>query len=104
LPARIAVPKSSNPQRVVGKNFFRDVARCTSVKAIEGRCTISSHRVKQSALRSRTSFPFRTARAMSTCGLFDVPAAQRFIIVIERQHALAAPALDAGYPEIGTPA
>jgi photoactive yellow protein len=49
-----------SPERVVGKNFFRDVAPCTSVKEFVGR--FEALRTKGENGRSKMRFVFKFAR------------------------------------------
>jgi photoactive yellow protein len=49
-----------SPEKVVGKNFFRDVAPCTSVKEFVGR--FETLRAKGENGRAKTRFVFKFAR------------------------------------------
>ena len=72
------------PERVIGRNFFRDIAPCTAVKEFEGRMR-EFMRSKQKVSESFDYFfPFAHAPVDVTITFLKLPDRKSILIAIER--------------------
>ena len=73
-----------DPERVIGRNFFRDIAPCTAVKEFEGRMR-EFMRSKQKVSESFDYFfPFAHAPVDVTITFLKLPDRKSILIAIER--------------------
>lgn len=67
---------------VVGRNFFQDVAPCTSVKEFEGRFRRMAEENVAEVARFRYVFRFKGGQRLVQVSMTWVPAEQRGIIIV----------------------
>lgn len=74
-----------NPERVLGKNFFREVAPCTQVKEFEGRFRdFASGEIADPALSFEFVFSFRHGAQRVRIGLVKSPLPDEIIVTVNR--------------------
>jgi photoactive yellow protein len=79
-----------DPTRVIGRNFFRDIAPCTAVKEFEGRMR-DFMRTKDAVSESFDYFfPFAHAPLDVTITFLKMPDRKSILIVIERSEKRSA--------------
>lgn len=71
--------------RVLGKNFFHDVAPCTGVQAFEGRMREFSRSKERVSESFDYFFPFVHGSATVEITFLRLPMADRFLIAVERK-------------------
>lgn len=85
-----------DPQEVLGRNFFREVAPCTQVQEFEGRFRdFASGTSPEPALAFDFEFRFRHGTQAVRIGLVRSPLAQEVIVTVNRRRRLDLP-LSAG--------
>jgi photoactive yellow protein len=70
--------------RVVGRNFFRDVAPCTAVQAFEGRMRAFLKSKDRVSASFRYRFPFTHGTVDVEITFLRLPLKGKFLIAIER--------------------
>ena len=94
-----------NPQEVLGRNFFREVAPCTQVREFEGRFQeLASGATAEPAVSFDFEFQFRHGRQGVRIGFVRSPLDREIIVTINRVKRLEL-ALSAGltpHPTSGT--
>jgi len=79
-----------DPARVIGRNFFRDIAPCTAVKEFEGRMR-DFMRTKDAVSESFDYFfPFAHAPLDVTITFLKMPDRKSILIAIERSEKRSA--------------
>ncbi len=73
-----------DPQRVIGRNFFRDIAPCTAVKAFEGRMRDFMRSKEQVSETFDYFFPFAHGPVDVTITFLKMPDRKSILIAIER--------------------
>ncbi len=82
----------TDPERVLGKNFFRDLAPCTQVKEFEGRFTdFASGRIAEPTLSFDFVFTFRHGAQKVRIGLVRTPLPDEVIVTVTRVRDLDLP-------------
>lgn len=85
-----------DPQEVLGRNFFREVAPCTQVQEFEGRFRdFASGASPEPALSFDFEFRFRHGTQAVRIGLVRSPLTQEVIVTVNRRRRLDLP-LSAG--------
>ena len=79
-----------DPQRVIGRNFFRDIAPCTAVKEFEGRLRQFMRTKDQVSESFDYFFPFAHAPIDVTITFLKMPDRKSILIAIERNEKLPA--------------
>ena len=79
-----------DPQRVIGRNFFRDIAPCTAVKEFEGRMRQFMRTKDQVSESFDYFFPFTHAPIDVTITFLKMPDRKSILIAIERNEKLPA--------------
>ena len=73
-----------DPQRVIGRNFFRDIAPCTAVKAFEGRMRDFMSSKEQVSETFDYFFAFAHGPVDVTITFLKMPDRKSILIAIER--------------------
>jgi photoactive yellow protein len=74
-----------DPQEVLGRNFFRDVAPCTQVQEFEGRFReFASGEISEPTLSFDFEFAFRHARQKVRIGFVRTPLASEIVVTVNR--------------------
>jgi photoactive yellow protein len=79
-----------DPQRVIGRNFFRDIAPCTAVKEFEGRMREFMRSKEQVSESFDYFFPFAHAPVDVTITFLKLPDKKSILIAIERSEQRSA--------------
>ncbi len=79
-----------DPQRVIGRNFFRDIAPCTAVKEFEGRMREFMRSKEQVSESFDYFFPFAHAPVDVTITFLKLPDRKSILIAIERSEQRSA--------------
>jgi len=79
-----------DPQRVIGRNFFRDVAPCTAVREFEGRMREFMRSKEQVSESFAYFFPFAHAPVDVTITFLKMPDRKSILIAIERNEKQSA--------------
>lgn len=79
-------------EAVIGKNFFRDIAPCTSVRAFEGRLQAFAQTKSRVSERFQYFFPFAHGPVDVTITFLKLRGKDRILIAVER----TAPAAENG--------
>ncbi len=79
-----------DPQRVIGRNFFRDIAPCTAVKEFEGRMRAFMRSKEQVSESFDYFFPFAHAPVDVTITFLKLPDKKSILIAIERSEQRSA--------------
>jgi photoactive yellow protein len=74
-----------DPARVIGRNFFRDIAPCTAVKEFEGRLRSFMKTKDQVSESFDYFFPFAHLPVDVTITFLKLPDKKSILIAIERQ-------------------
>jgi len=75
----------TDPERVLGANFFRDVAPCTQVKEFEGRfLDFAAGRIDDPTLAFDFVFAFRHGTQKVRIGLIRTPLPDEIIVTVTR--------------------
>ncbi len=78
-----------DPQQVLGRNFFRDVAPCTQVREFEGRFrALASGETSEPALSFDFEFQFRHGRQTVRIGFVRSPLESEIIVTVNRVRQL----------------
>ncbi len=80
-----------DPQSVLGRNFFRDLAPCTQVKEFEGRFRDFAAGLGESTLSFDFVFTFRHGAQKVRIGLVRSPMVGEIIVTVNRVRDLALP-------------
>jgi photoactive yellow protein len=72
-------------ERVIGKNFFRDVAPCTAVQAFEGRMRTFLRTKDRVSESFEYFFPFAHGVATVEITFLRLPKGSRILIAVERK-------------------
>jgi len=81
-----------NPQEVLGRNFFREVAPCTQVREFEGRFReFASGATPESAITFDFEFRFRHGSQRVRIGLVRSPLENEVIVTVNRVRRLDLP-------------
>jgi len=89
-----------NPQEVLGRNFFREVAPCTQVKEFEGRFReFAAGETLEPALTFDFEFGFRHGRQNVRIGFVRSPLDSEIIVTVNRVRRLDLPLSPALTPE-----
>lgn len=92
-----------DPQQVLGRNFFRDVAPCTQVKEFEGRFReLANGETPEPSLSFDFDFQFRHGRQAVRIGFIRSPLESEIIVTVNRVRKLDLPlsaALTAGHAQ-----
>lgn len=81
----------TDPQSVLGRNFFRDLAPCTQVKEFEGRFRDFAAGAGESTLSFDFVFTFRHGAQKVRIGFVRSPMAEEVIVTVNRVRDLALP-------------
>jgi photoactive yellow protein len=73
-----------DPKRVIGRNFFRDIAPCTAVKAFEGRLREFMRSKEHVSESFDYFFPFAHGPVDVTITFLKMPDRKSILIAIER--------------------
>ena len=77
-------------ERVIGKNFFRDVAPCTAVQAFEGRMRTFLRTKDRVSESFEYFFPFLHGAATVEITFLRLPKGGRILIAVERKEPASA--------------
>jgi photoactive yellow protein len=81
-----------DPQEVLGRNFFREVAPCTQVRDFEGRFReFAAGAIDEPLLTFDFEFAFRHGTQAVRIGLVRSPLAQEVIVTVNRRRKLDLP-------------
>jgi photoactive yellow protein len=78
-----------DPERVIGRNFFRDIAPCTAVKEFEGRMRDFMRSPAKVSETFDYFFPFAHDPINVTITFLKLPDRKSILIAIERTEQLA---------------
>lgn len=81
----------TDPQRVLGLNFFKDVAPCTQVQEFEGRFREFARGASEPTLSFDFTFAFRHGSQKVRIGLVRSPLSDEVIVTVNRVRDLALP-------------
>lgn len=81
----------TDPQRVLGRNFFKEVAPCTQVQEFEGRFREFARGGSEPTLSFDFTFAFRHGSQNVRIGLVRSPLSDEVIVTVNRVRDLALP-------------
>ncbi|MCM2254640.1 MAG: PAS domain-containing protein [Vicinamibacteria bacterium] len=91
----------TDPTRVLGRNFFKEVAPCTQVQEFEGRFRdFASGRIAEPTLAFDFEFRFRHGAQKVRIGLVRSPLEDEIIVTVNRVHDLKLAATPGVTPDL----